>query len=68
MTDEQQAVARRWLDAVEEGCQKLASGEGAIETDDQVLILDHDTTVKWGEEGQEVRERYERVVRELGFT
>ncbi|TEB33306.1 alpha/beta-hydrolase [Coprinellus micaceus] len=68
MTEEQQAVARRWLDAIEEGRQKLASGEGVIETDDQVLILDHDTTVKWEKEEQEVRERYERAVRELGFT
>ena len=67
MTEEQQAIARRWLDVIEEECEKLTSGEGVSGTDDQVLILDHDTAVKWTKEEQEVRERYGRAVKELGF-
>ena len=62
-------MARRWLEAIEEECQKLVTGEGLIGADsDQVLILDHDKTVKWGKEDQEVREYYERAVKELGLA
>ena len=45
LTEDEQGVARRWLDVVEEECKVIF--EGALKNKDDILVLKEDRSIGW---------------------
>lgn len=69
LTEEQQLVARKWLDVIDEECKKLVSTvDGGGRGDDEVFVLNTDKVIKQEREGREARERLAVIARALTGT
>ncbi|KAJ3545625.1 hypothetical protein NMY22_g2360 [Coprinellus aureogranulatus] len=65
LTEKQQVIARKWLDAIDEESYKMEKGDWISQGADKMLVLDADMTIRWEVEEAEARERYEEIARAL---
>ncbi|RXW23456.1 hypothetical protein EST38_g2421 [Candolleomyces aberdarensis] len=62
LTEDEQNVARRWLDVFEEESKKLLAGKGSRDKDD-VLVLKEDRSIGWTKDRE--WEKYEKLAKTL---
>jgi hypothetical protein len=62
LTEEEQNVARRWLDVVDEESRKLLSG-GWSRNKDDVLVLKEDRSIGWMKDGE--WEKYDKIAKSI---